>query len=327
MEVVYHYDLFSRKGVDVQKDAMEVDLMVPKFLRSLFMLTCEEEDDRYAGGQSAGGDVEGLFWIDQGYLDAHDRSGACKSREGMMPTTGDYSISCTPMVGTIGVFFMSSADAEKVKAKILQSIQLEIFETTRRSWAVYFGEHPIVDLSSTNIVAGATVSSRSWTEQTVGHATIESILIFGAVAVVAAISIIVLATLFNEAEQDRRNTMETQRKNRIESQNFERGLQKMRRARVVAMQNAMVNRQSAENQIIDIRDDNSVTMSYEAEPEQSEAWARVVAMRNAKVNRQSAENQIVDIRDDNSMTMSYETEPEQSEVMVIHEHHLGCTLQ
>ena len=101
----------------------------------------------------------------------------------------------------------------------------------------------------------------------------------------------------------------------------------MRRARVVAMQNAMVNRQSAENQIIDIRDDNSVTMSYEAEPEQSEAWARVVAMRNAKVNRQSAENQIVDIRDDNSMTMSYETEPEQSEVMVIHEHHLGCTLQ
>ena len=235
MGVVYHYELFWKNGADVQKDATELDEKLPEFLRNLFMLTCEEEDGQFAVGglssqRSAGDDVEGLFWIDQGYPDAPNRSGECTSKARM--TTGDYSLGCTPMIGAINVFFMSSADAEKVKAQILQSMRMKIFETTRKSWAVYVGEHPIVDSSSTGIVAGATVSSRgnfgSWTEQTVGNMTVKSILIYIAVAVFAAIGIIGLAVLFKNTKRKRRNRMESQKMEQL--QKIEQ-LENIRRAR------------------------------------------------------------------------------------------------
>jgi len=109
---------------------------------------------------------------------------------------------------------------------------MKIFETTRKSWAVYVGEHPIVDSSSTGIVAGATVSSRgnfgSWTEQTVGSMTVKSILIYIAVAVFAAIGIIGLAVLFKNTKRKRRNRMESQKMEQL--QKIEQ-LENIRRAR------------------------------------------------------------------------------------------------
>jgi len=281
MEVVYRYDLLSRNGADVQGDAIELDQMIPKFLQNLFMLTCEEEDDLFALGglssqRSIGGEVEGLFWINRGYLDAQDRSGVCTSREGM--TAGDYNLGCTPMVGAISVFLMPSADAEKVKTKVLQSIQMASFETTGKSWAVYVGEYPKGDLSSTNIVAGATESS--WAEQTVGHLTIKSILIYGAVAVFAALGIVVLAVIFNNIKRKRRN--------RVETQKFEQ-LQNKRRARVKAKRNAMANKRFAEKQRAEASDDLPVEMGYEAEPVVSAVVVHSMITEEGGTNEQADE--------------------------------------
>jgi len=145
-----------------------------------------------------------------------------------------------------------------VKAKVLQSIQMANFETeVSKSWAVYVGQHDLNDLSSTNIVAGATGSS--WTEQTVGPLTIKSILIYGAVAVLVALVIIAMALLLNNIKRKRRNTKE--------SQQFEQ-LQHKRRAKKEAKRNAIANKQFAEkynteksNDVLPVPEE----MGYEAE--------------------------------------------------------------
>ena len=172
-------------------------------------------------------------------------------------TASEYNLGCTPMVAAINVFLVPSADREMVREKVLQSIRMANFETTGKSWAVYVGDHSNNDLSSsTNIVAGATESS--WTEQTVGDVTIKSILIYGAVAVVAALAIIVMAVLFSNVKR--------KQKNRKESQKFNE-LQNKRRARVKAKRNAMANKRFAEKHRDESGDDEMPEeMGYEAEP-------------------------------------------------------------
>ena len=267
LEVVYNYDLlYTNGGADVQNDIIVLDQMIPKHLRSSFGLTCEEDDlfAAFGGISSQKGlvdskhtDTGGLYWINRGYLDARRRSGVCTSREGM--TASEYDLGCIPMVAVINIFLVSSADAEKVKAKVLQSIQMANFETeVSKSWAVYVGQHDVNDLSSTDIVAGATGSS--WTEQTVGQLTIKSILIYGAVAVLVALVIIAMALLLNNIKRKRRNTKE--------SQQFEQ-LQHKRRAKKEAKRNAIANKQFAEKYNTEKSNDvlpAPEEMGYEAEP-------------------------------------------------------------
>ena len=251
MEVVYNYDLLYRdKEGGVQDDIIELDQMIPEYLQTSFMLTCD-----VGSTSNELDDTSGVFWINRGYLDAPDRRGVCTSREGM--TASEYNLGCTPMVAAINVFLVPSADREMVREKVLQSIRMANFETTGKSWAVYVGDHSNNDLnSSTNIVAGATESS--WTEQTVGDVTIKSILVYGAVAVVAALAIIVMAVLFSNVKR--------KQKNRKESQKFNE-LQNKRRARVKAKRNAMANKRFAEkHRDKSGNDEMPEEMGYEAEP-------------------------------------------------------------
>jgi len=267
LEVVYNYDLlYTNGGADVQNDIILLDQMIPEYLRSSFGLTCEEDDlfVTFGGFSSQGGladskytDTEDLYWINRGYLDAQRRSGVCTSREGM--TASEYDLGCIPMVAIINIFLVSSADAEKVKAKVLQSIRMANFETeVSKSWAVYVGQHDVLvnDLSSTNIVAGAMGSS--WTEQTVGQLAVKSILIYGAVAVLVDLVIIAMALLLNNIKRKRRNTKE--------SQKFEQ-LQNKRKAKKEAMRNAIANKQFAEKHNTEKSNDVlPEEMGYEAEP-------------------------------------------------------------
>ena len=254
MEVVYNYDLLYRdKDAGVRGDIIELDRMIPDYLQTVFMLACDDDQD--VGDNGVDDETSGVFWINRGYLDAPDRRGVCTSREGM--TASEYNLGCTPMVGSINVFVRPLADREKVKEKVLQSIQMANFETKGKSWVVYVGDHSKNDLSSsTNIVAGATESS--WTEQTVGGVTIKSVLIYGAVAVFAALAIIIMAVLFSNAKRKQRN--------RNESEKFKE-LQNKRRARTKAKRNAMANKRFAEKHREEIGDNGMPEeMGYEAEP-------------------------------------------------------------
>lgn len=254
MEVVYNYDLlYGDQEAGVRDDIIELDRMIPEYLQTSFMLTCDDDQD--VGGNELDDGTSGVFWINRGYLDVPDRRGVCTSREGT--TASEYNLGCTPMVGAINVFLVPSVDREKVREKVLQSIQMANFETKSKSWAVYVGDHSNNDLaSSTNIVAGATESS--WAEQTVGDVTIKSILIYGAVAVFAALAIIVMAVLFSNVKRKQRN--------RNESEKFKE-LQSKRKARTKAKRTAMANKRFAEKHREEIgNDDMPEEMGYEAEP-------------------------------------------------------------
>ena len=264
MEVVYNYDLLYRdKDAGVRDDIIELDRMIPKYLQTAFMLACDDNDQE-VGDNEVDDETSGVFWINRGYLDAPDRRGVCTSREGM--AASEYNLGCSPIVGNVTIFLRPWADREKVKAKVLQSIQMANFETKGKSWAVYVRDHSKDDLSSslsssTNIVAGATESS--WAEQTVGGVTIKGILIYGAVAVFAALAIIAMALLFSNVKRKQRNRNEAEKF--IELQNKRRA-----RAKATCKRNAMANKRfSAEKQREEIGNDGTCMpeeMGYEAEP-------------------------------------------------------------
>lgn len=208
MELVYDYDLLYRPGADVQNDIIEMDELVARFLQNQLELSCQDDitfdNFRLLGDLPYADSGGSIYWINRGYIDVRDRAGICTSREGR--TAAEYDLGCVPIKGVVDVFYQPSAEPNEVKEVVLDVLKIASLETKSKSWAVYVGERP--GSETTGLVAGAT--DGSWTEQTIGGVTVKSILIWGGVAVFAALSIIVLGVLINHSKRKTRIQKETE---------------------------------------------------------------------------------------------------------------------